>query len=281
MFLRGYGRSLAENTTLPNNCWGREWIDPRTGHEPFSDSQHRMYQDMQNRTYPLEYLLRQGTCRPDTEDCPETLDGSCTIQKYSWGFSYIQIFLNAILYLIWTVGLYIMWIKSQVQFPLKGAPEIPRGWRALIHLGETIRKDLDRRGIDPERLTDRQLKTEIRKQLRGGSVQFEEHLADPGLGLWRAFKAWYRQGKNRRFLRWYAGITLAAVVINIISGSREINGWFGFAVMILGLILSFGSVGMVWAMALGRTTTGKTLFILIWSLVVPGVGYGLRIAIGS
>lgn len=264
---------------LPDQCWGQDWTDPRTGIQPGRDTQNRRFQDRLHRAYTLESIQSSGTCQPVTEHCPGNSDELCRVQKYMWGFSYVQLFLNVVLYLLWTLGLYVMWLKSRVQLPLRGSPEVPRGWRALIHLGETMRRELDRRGIDPEKLTDRQLRREIRKQLHGGSVTFDEAVQAQGLGLWGAFQSWCRRGKNLWFFGCYIGMAVIAVAVNICAwyvndfGPKEI-------VAISGYVLTSASIGMLWAMALGRSSLGKAIYVMFWTLVVPGVWYGIvRVAI--
>jgi hypothetical protein len=264
------------NSTIVDNCWGVNWIDPRTGYQPGQDLQNRHYHDFLGRVYPLKYIKGSGICQPATEHCPESGDDLCVVQKYLWGFSYIQLFLNVLLYLVWTIGLYIMWLKSQAQLPLKGAAEVPRGWRALIHLGEAMRRDLDRRGIDPEKLTDRQLKTEIRKQLRGGFVTFEEPLQHPGLGVWAAFQSWRRKDKNKALFWWSIGVGLCALMFNLIGWGAQEKYILSLIASVLGYVLSFVFVGLLWAMALGRTTTSRVLFIGIWSLLVPVGWFGIK-----
>ncbi|KAK0619454.1 hypothetical protein B0T14DRAFT_455773 [Immersiella caudata] len=266
------------NSTILDNCWGISWADPRTGYQPARDAHNRHYIDPLQRTYSLEHIQSSGVCQPAIQQCPYSDDPLCTVQKYLWGFSYIQLFLNTLLYLIWTIGLHIMWLKSQAQLPLKGTPEVPRGWRALIHLGETIRKDLDRRGIDPEKLTDRQLKTEIRKQLHGGSVEFGETLRYPGRGFWAAFQSWCRREKNKAFLWWSVGIGVGALIFNLIGfGADSGDKWILKSITATcGYILSFVFVGMLWAMSLGRTTTSRVVFILIWGVVIPAAWFGIR-----
>ncbi|KAK0653027.1 hypothetical protein B0T16DRAFT_110220 [Cercophora newfieldiana] len=264
------------NSSFPDECFGRDWTDPRTGEKPAQDRRNRYYQDPLDRAYSLDVIEGVGTCQPVAVRCEGSDDDLCTIQQYLWGFSYVQLFLNLLLYFIWTIGLYIMWLKSAVQLPLKGSPEVPRGWRALIHLGETIRRDLDRRGIDPDKLTDRQLKTEIRKQLHGGSVTFDKMLKAPGFGFWRTFQSWRRRGGNRRFFQWSMATAGTAVLFNILGWAIK-DYQFGLVAVVAGYVLSFAFMGLLWSMALGNNTTSKTMFIVAWSVFAPAVWFGFRL----
>lgn len=89
---------------------------------------------------------------------------------YLWGFSYIQLFLNAILLILWTVGVFIMWHKTHLKLPLSEYPEVPRGWEAVRELSHAMDKGFDGYGVDADGVTDANLKNEIRRRMKGGSI---------------------------------------------------------------------------------------------------------------
>ncbi|KAK0716380.1 hypothetical protein B0H67DRAFT_667261 [Lasiosphaeris hirsuta] len=142
--------------------YGHDWTDPRTDEKPFSNPQKRTYYDSQGNVYSLDYVISSGSCQPSVEGCDATFTKSnsdaYSTQIYNWGFSLVQATITAALAMIWTIGLYIMYLAAHLQLPLMDTPEIPRGWRAVVRLGETIRRELDSHGIDPESLIDKQPK---------------------------------------------------------------------------------------------------------------------------
>ncbi|KAL7627902.1 hypothetical protein AAE478_002097 [Parahypoxylon ruwenzoriense] len=113
-----------------------------------------------NQTYTLNYIKNKGSCQPVQD-------------RFKWGFSFIQALILVTLLVIWTFGTYTMWLKARLQLPLQGQAEVPKGWRSVLILAETVSKQLKEAGIDPHSLTDRKLKGEIKKHLRGGSVSFD------------------------------------------------------------------------------------------------------------
>lgn len=177
--------------------YGWSWQHPLTGRYPFRDPKNIVYHDKQGHIYSLRSIPATGVCQPVMKPCDnnEQDDGACAIQIYSWGFSYQQAFISSILILSWTIGLFLMWLTASLQLPLNDTPEIPRGWRAVIYLGETLRKDLEQHGIDAEKLTDRELRRQVNKVLSGVKVRFKEQLTHPGRGFRTAFKQWLARSK--------------------------------------------------------------------------------------
>ncbi|KAK3348951.1 hypothetical protein B0T25DRAFT_503842 [Lasiosphaeria hispida] len=166
-----YFRPLSDRTVK----YGYNWVDPITGGIPTQDPQKRTY-SAKGELYSLNYIKANGTCQPITEDrcnADSSIDGdSCSIQKYMWGFSYMQLFINTILLILWTVGTFIMWVKAHFRLPLHDYPEVPRGWRAIRELSHAMDAEFDRNDIDADAVTDDELKKAIRKHIKGGSVVF-------------------------------------------------------------------------------------------------------------
>ncbi len=160
---------------------GYHWTDPRTKTVPTDDPRSRTY-IASDGLYTVDDINQNGKCQPVIDSTPCGTDSDleiCHTQRYTWGFSYVQLFLNTIALILWTTGIYTMWRKARFQLPLAGYPQVPRGWAAVLELGRAIEQELCRNGIDTKALTDRQLRREIRKYLKGGSVLFEKAKAGP------------------------------------------------------------------------------------------------------
>lgn len=250
-----------------DDCYGFEWTDP-SGHTPFRDVRNRRFQDLQGRTYSLAEIEARGTCQPfvvnSCSGADALFDRSCSVQLFQWGFSFLQAFINVLLTLLWGVGLYIIWLKSRIQLPLRGSREVPRGWRALIHLAETMRTDLDRHGIDPANMTDRELKTWIHKNTNGGAVTFQNSddglppLENPGLGLLAAFRQWLRRGENKWWFSAYGVITTVAISVGL--------GLWGRYTLLRMSLLGLSN-GLFWAITVGRSGVSKTMLVTFWFLM--------------
>ncbi|OTB15936.1 hypothetical protein K445DRAFT_22256 [Daldinia sp. EC12] len=95
--------------------------------------------------YSLSNITKDGKCQP-VED------------RFTWGFSCIQLFTALTLLSLGTIGTYILWLKARFQLPLQGELETYKGWRAVMFMGEKMSKAFQDAGIDARSLTDSQLK---------------------------------------------------------------------------------------------------------------------------
>src|SRR5262249_40604727 len=152
-----------------------------------------------------------------------------------WGFSFIQLFIVTVLVTIWSVGTYFMWLKARLQLRLRGVPEVARGWRAVLELAQEIEKELSSNDIDFTKLTDRQLKGEIRKRLQGGSVSFKDLFEREGYGLRRGFWKWLKEDK------WWFAFYIVATAIAIFL-------WLYIPYVILNTLFCGLSYGIFFAM---------------------------------
>ncbi|KAI0181064.1 hypothetical protein GGR52DRAFT_522730 [Hypoxylon sp. FL1284] len=237
--------------------YGSDWVDPRDtdGKKPFGDIS-KMTFGYSNRTYTLDYIQFNGSCQPNQE-----LDQ----QLYIWGFSFIQVYIQLILLMIWTMGIYAMWRKAQVSLAVLGQPEVPRGWRSILIMAEQMNRELKAVRIDPHHLTDRQLKKEIKKLLRGGSVDFAFPPSTTDHGSVR---------------KWMKSNWPILLLLTLIIGGCN---WFLFVVFVVELdlwnvfttpvfyllvcfILLYGAA--VFAMVVGSTTRSKFLILLCWTIMM-------------
>jgi hypothetical protein len=125
-----------------------------------------------------------------------------------------------IMLLTWSLGIFVIWFKAHRRLPLQGAPEVPRGWRALLELSSAITKELTAADIDITALTDRQLKREIRRRLRGGSVSPPLKLSQPQYRFRTALPRWAKKALPRWAKKeawWVAALSATAALATPIT----------------------------------------------------------------
>ncbi|KAK3378805.1 hypothetical protein B0T24DRAFT_522841 [Lasiosphaeria ovina] len=255
---------------------GFNWKDPRTGNFPFRDLANRAYSDKHGHTFSLDYIAANGSCQPVSDACNAIDGGSpadmdvCRIQNYVWGFSFIQLYINILLLLVWSVGIFILWVKAQRHLPLPGEIEVPQGWKALIELSSTMKQELDSKNINPKNLTDKQLKDKIRKSLRDGSVSLQyplqrhNHKIGRRFGEFFASNAWW-------FVSWLAAISLTTIVIS------------HSPIMLRTVWCTLGALafGIFWAIVVGTTRRSKAAIAIFWALVGLCIGLTLQVCYGG
>ncbi|KAI1137828.1 hypothetical protein F5Y05DRAFT_63377 [Hypoxylon sp. FL0543] len=149
--------------------------------------------------------------------------------RFQWGFSFIQLLIAVISLEIWTVGTYMMWLKAQYQLPLQ----------------------------------DRQLKREIRKQLRGGAVTFETALTRRGYSFRHGLRQWWsKERKWSIIFLWTMFFNMGSVLIFLFRLSAGWSFCGGLAIVLAFLHTS----GIVFAMVVGTTKRSRSLMSLCWCL---------------
>ncbi|KAK8074149.1 hypothetical protein PG994_005048 [Apiospora phragmitis] len=170
------------NNLSDNRLFGNGWVDPRTGQRPFNDSA-RLTWTANGQLFSIDDIKANGACQP-------------MMNAYEWGFSFVQAILNAIIMTAWTIGLWLLWLAAQYKLPLQREQEVAKGWRAVSYLAETMRRQFDEAGINPQSLREKPLKQEINKYLNGGDISFiAESPEKSQLSLGHGLLLWFKQNK--------------------------------------------------------------------------------------
>ncbi|WXC57974.1 hypothetical protein SNK03_003875 [Fusarium graminearum] len=157
--------------------WSSASIDEVTvGNNPYGDSKNILFlvdKDMYNSTE----LKSNGICQPIKD---KVRSSSITIhranktqnsvQKYQWGFSFLQLYVVVILLALWSIGMGVLWKVSHDMLESNHREVASGNWKGLLDLAETIRMQVKDAGIDIDNLSDQQLEDEIQSVLHGGSV---------------------------------------------------------------------------------------------------------------
>ncbi|KAJ0385877.1 hypothetical protein COL922a_005468 [Colletotrichum nupharicola] len=202
---------------------------------------------MGNDTYDLNYIRSNGTCQPVTEI--DKINASAR-ETYQWGFSYIQLFIMLLLLILWTLGMSAMWVKSHMTMRMRGRFDKPKGFKGVLELAAAIRKELQE--SNPDDLTHDQLSEEIKKRLRGGTIELEKAGSPAMYGVWGGLWGWIKDW------RWWA--TTWCVLTAIGSLLITYKGGLFLWIMIL-------SASMFFAMVIGRSSKSMAMLSL-WGLVL-------------
>lgn len=201
-----------------------------------------------NQTFDPDKLHKEGKC--------------LTTGTYKWGFSFLQLTVCLILLLVWTSGLYIMWLKAHFTMKLRKRQhdEISGIHRGVIELSAAMQCELGMHNTDPFSLKEKELKEKVYKQLRGGGISYAYATKHSQMfSLRRGMKKWLKT--DPLMIGNAVLITILSTTIWNIPSPSAID----FSFWCVGAW--FGAVG---ALCIGNTRGSRMLFFLVWStLFVP------------
>ncbi|KAF5660668.1 hypothetical protein FHETE_8831 [Fusarium heterosporum] len=169
---------------LPSDPFYWNW----TGHQEGSGistgvREENSYGDLSRMRYIVDDVVydsaevnEHGVCQPFKQ-----MD---SMQKYQWGFSFLQLFATMILLQLWSFGLAILWTETHRTLKLNHHAAASGGWKGFLEFTDTIKLQLKHFGIDSSSLKDDQLDHEIEKVLQGGNIS-SPPFAERHLSIWR------------------------------------------------------------------------------------------------
>ncbi|KAI3393152.1 hypothetical protein diail_4677 [Diaporthe ilicicola] len=202
-----------------------------------------------NDSYTLDYIQQNAVCQPVMFSSQQT---------YQWGFSVVQLEISLVLLVVWTFGVWVMWLHGHLELANRGKYEVPKDFKAALYLADSIRKDLDEFGQEPEFLSNEDLKRHAAEHLKGGKVEIQTLSLNQGYSFRRHSWQWIKNNKL-----WILGFLF-------VSGT---------------CVLCYGNVFPILTMtfALAAGWGSKTRAVVSWAAFFVGVAifWGIMAAIGN
>ncbi len=206
------------------------------------------------------------------------LQTSNTIKSYKWGFSFIQLNIMIILLLVWTVGIYVMYLSSKLTRLRRGSKDVAGEYKAVFELSDAMHTQLTQfekeEANDFRDITESELRRRITKDLHGGSIAYNTALlhADPD-GI--KSDEWTLVAWMRREMWWMFTLAVSVVVDGFIIRRFLIDGLRGDLWLFPALPLA-----IVFSMVVGLTYKSR-LMVLLWAVLVlcvlPAIVLGIAI----
>ncbi|KAI0394822.1 hypothetical protein F5Y17DRAFT_426291 [Xylariaceae sp. FL0594] len=172
------------------------YVNPTHGSEAPSNGSETIW-EFSKETYTLTNILDQGQCQPVQD-------------VFKWGFSFLQIFILVLSLSVWTIGTYVLWIKSRFRLPCRSPLGVPRGYTAMILLANRVQESFYEFGLSARHLGENELKYGIRKLQDGGNIS-------PGVSCdFTNFQSWLTRERT-----WIIVIALGTT-ISLTLASAEI-----------------------------------------------------------
>ncbi|KAK3374725.1 hypothetical protein B0H63DRAFT_480813 [Podospora didyma] len=252
--------------------FGHTWTDPRTGTRPYSNVSNLAFVEVgKNYTFTMDSILRSGSCQ--------------ALLTYSWGFSYVQLWMMILALLAWTLGTYTLWLKAHLTLATRVDHDVPYRYKAALNLVSAMRGQLDASGetAAPGSWSSQQLTRYVDTHLRGGKITEESVLALGGnfsfrKGLW----TWIKQHRKTSLMMavlipydllfWILILDRGPASEFLIAPMSAINLRAYHLVLVpLYLALLCWSIGFPLSMMVGSSKRTRWFFLFCTVVVVAGV----------
>ncbi|OHF02726.1 hypothetical protein CORC01_01827 [Colletotrichum orchidophilum] len=225
---------------------GWKWTDSGTDSRP-EEVESNMTYASGNETYTKNYMKAFGSCQPMSDHGNGT---DAARESYQWGFSYLQLYILILLLVLWTLSLAYMWLKARLTRGMRQRYDVPRGYKGVLTMSDAMRKELQE--TDPDQLSHDQLSAEIKKRLKGGSMQLELTHSPATYGFWRASWMWFKEEK------WWVGAILLMLGLSLTLMHLD---------FLFGLWLLVPMMSHLLALMIGRSKKSRIVISLVSSVV--------------
>lgn len=167
---------------------------------------------------------------------------------------------------VWSLSVYVMWLRAHLKLSSRGPYEIPNRYKAAVKLTRAIAVDFGD-ADEATYLSNKEFSTHISRNLKGGRVGGDPAMALGKYSFRNGVKGWISREKW-----WFSGIVLCSVFCCV--------GW----------LLPYEVFGLLWlavwswpiivfALAVGTTRKSRLFFLISWLII--GMAWILPISIES
>ncbi|CZR43558.1 uncharacterized protein FPRO_07525 [Fusarium proliferatum ET1] len=207
---------------------------------------------VEDEIYNLKDIQAGGVCQPIKSG--ESI-------KYQWGFSFLQLFVMAILLQLWSISVFVLWVTTKQTLKRNDIGASSEGWKGLLELTDNIKEQIKSAGIIWEDLTDKELHGEIQHLLTGGPVPRLSRESEPEKTLPRGhFSVWRWMWRHKS--RPVEGIYFVVFIcLENILRSDGLYYHFDKGTFCMAIVL-YATASMIISCALGKTYRQRLLTLL-------------------
>jgi hypothetical protein len=185
---------------------GHYWTDPQ-GSRPYSNASNRMFTAVNsNTTYTMEHVEDNGSCQtlevgvfsgalPCCYDVGVSIQLLTSRQRYQWGFSWLQLFIDLLLLLFWAIGIWLLWLKAHKELKRRGGVEPASRYEAVLDLASALEQEVSKTGETTRALTSKQPEILVKDRLSGGAMKSEAPIQLSRYSFRASFWPWIMEHK--------------------------------------------------------------------------------------
>lgn len=225
--------------------FGRTWQNPSNQQFTFNFSNPLLWDDVSDTSYAsLEAFNRDGSCQQKGE------------VRYQWGFSFLLLFAFIAAFLIWTIGIWALYIDSWLHSRLDVSQRDMGIERAVLDISDSLLSKVERDDIKLHGNHKLQALA-APNMLTFSNLPIESQI----LTRWTGHKRWWHGFSFKRWMfdeKWWLCAMLFFDVMLILSWTTPvINFWLPYLAFMPGL-------GVFWALLLGRGVRGRYIVFVFW-----------------
>jgi ABC-type sugar transport system permease subunit len=187
------------------------------------------------------------------------------LQKYQWGFSFVQLLVMNIMLLVWIIGILLMWAVARATLQQRNRSNIAGEYKATVELAASMRKELSEEPDELLVLSEEEIKERIRG-VDGGNISYNTSVLERPMSVKEKVKAWCR-----RELWWLCSLLVLVIAVSCVWAllltrtlRRRVNNLVLNLVVVVAYMASGCVYGLVFSLAFGSTWRSRGLFTLFW-----------------
>jgi hypothetical protein len=191
------------------------------------------------------------------------------LQKYQWGFSFVQLLVMNIMLLVWIIGILLMWAVARATLQQRNRSNIAGEYKATVELVASMRKELSEEPDELLILSEEEMKERIRG-VDGGNISYNTSVLERPMSVKERVKAWCR-----RELWWLCSLLVLVVAVSCAWALLLTDSVMDFFVVLVAFLASGCVYGLVFSLAFGSTWRSRGLFTLFWVAVSVALLFGM------
>lgn len=227
--------------------YGQHWQNPETNDYPFSQPNPVFWDQSSQTLYNLDEFNSRGTCQQEG------------LVRYKWGFSFLLLYAFVVTFLIWSIGMWILYLDCWLHSRIDLSHRKMGVERAVLDLSHSMESKLDTDQVELHS------NSQLRPLVKDSMLTYSDlPLQLPAVTRWSLFRWWWRDFDFKSWSReerwWLCAISFFTLMF-VLSWTTDLrNGWMPYIAM-------FPGFGVFLVLVVGRGVRSRWVIFVFWFLL--------------
>lgn len=225
--------------------YGRAWLDPETNSYPFRVSDPRFYNSDIDIEYNEAEITEHGKCLNEND------------VRYSWGFSFLLLYFFIITLLVWTIGMYILYLNSFLLSRLDRTERHMGTERAVLDLSAAMQRKL------AAEHSEMYSNSQLNRLVRNNVITYKDLPLESSIPTrWTLIGIWWRDFRLMPWLKseiWWLMALVVFFVLFILSWKDDYVDYAWNQ-----NVSTIPVLAVLHVLAVGRATRSRWLIFVLW-----------------